>query len=522
GRPAARASAAGRVVEVLGAPGDPEADFRAIAWRHRLPIEFPQPVLDEAHAFAPGVAPEERARRLDLTARPFVTIDPATARDHDDAVCVEPGAAGGWRLWVAIADVSHFVAEGSALDREALRRGNSVYFPDRAIPMLPEHLSGDLCSLRPDTERLALAAELEIGGDGAVRGARFHEAVLRSRARLVYEEVADAMAEGPAREGEVGEQLVRLGALARRLLRRRVAGGAIDLDLPEPWIVLGDDGRPVDVRRAARTLAHRAIEEAMLAANRAVAEWLAAREVPALYRVHEPPAPAKLDALRALYGRFGLLEGARDEPLSAVRLAEALRRVEGHPEERLVNLATLRSMRQARYDARNLGHFALAFDAYLHFTSPIRRYADLVVHRALKDTLAAGGASRERAAARAPRVAGWAARASFCERAAQDAEREAVDAARCAYMAGHLGEEYEGSVTSVARQGAYVTLDPVFVEGLVHVSALPGRWDLEPDAYALVKRSGEALRLGDRLRVRIDRVDLARGWIDLGLVRRLS
>jgi len=523
GRRPAREPATARVVEALGPPGHPEADFRALVWRHRLPVEFPPAALTEADAFAERLEPEELARRRDLRGQPFVTIDPINARDHDDAVCVEPLERGGWRLWVAIADVSRYVAEDSALDLEARRRGNSVYFPDRAIPMLPERLSGGLCSLRPDLDRLALAVELEVARDGAVRGARFHQAVIRSRARLVYEQAAEAMEGGAAREvadPEVRDNLARLADLAKALMRRRFAAGAIDFDLPTAEIVLGDAGRPTDIVEAPRTLAHRAIEEAMLAANRAVAERLVGAQVPALFRVHEPPLPAQLEGLRELLDSFDLLD-ASHAALGPLEIARAIQRAAGRPEERLVNLVALRALRQARYNERNLGHFALAFDAYLHFTSPIRRYADLVVHRALRDLLEDSAASRARAQRRAARLPGLAARVSWCERVAMEAEREAVDLKKCVFLRERVGERFAGSVSRVAKHGVYVALDPFFVEGLVHVRRLPGVWHLDERSFSLVSRGGrDRLRLGDRVEIRVVAVDVARGWIDFELVER--
>ena len=513
--------ATARVLEVLGPPGHPEADFRAIAWHHRLPVEFPRAALAEADAFAASLEPADLAGRLDLRAHPFVTIDPASARDHDDAVFVEVAPRGGFRLWVAIADVSHYVPEDSALDLEARRRGNSVYFPDRAIPMLPERLSGELCSLRPEVDRLALAVELEVARDGAVRRAQFHEAVIRSRARLVYERAAAAMeggAPGVDPDSEVRENLAKLADLARVLMQRRFAAGAIDFDLPTAEIVLGDAGHPTDIVEAPRTIAHRAIEEAMLAANRAVAEHLVAAQVPALFRVHEPPLPAQLEALRELLESFDLLDPS-DAELGPSEIARAIQRAEGRPEERLVNLVALRSLRQARYSERNLGHFALVFDAYLHFTSPIRRYADLVVHRALRDLLQDTPASRARAQRRRDRLAGLAARVSWCERVAMEAEREAVDVKKCVFLRDRVGEHFPGSVSRVARHGVYVALDPFFVEGLVHVRRLPGVWQLDERSFSLVARGGRGrLRLGDRVEIRVAQVDVARGWIDFELL----
>lgn len=511
-----------RVVEVLGPPGTPDADFRAVVWRHRLPREFPKNAILEADALPDALDPAELARRLDLRALPFVTIDPATARDHDDAVCVEPQSDCGFRLWVAIADVSHFVAEGGALDLEARRRGNSVYFPDRAIPMLPERLSGELCSLRPQVDRLVLVAELVLDARGAVRSSRFHEAVIRSRARLVYDAAAEVM-EGrtspdvPA--GEATEQLAHLAVLAPRLTKRRFDAGAIDFDLPSAEIVLGDAGHPTDIIEAPRTIAHRAIEESMLLANRAVAEALVAAEVPALYRVHEAPTPVALASLRALLDSFGLLDLPRDAPLDSREIAAAVRRAVGRPEERVIHFTALRSMRPARYDARCLGHFALAFDAYLHFTSPIRRYADLVVHRALRDLLTGSAEARARAQARAERMPAWAVRTSLCERTAMDAEREAIDLKKGVFLRDRLAEEFEATITRVARHGFYATLDDFFVDGLVPLRTLRGHYEFDEPSLSLVGRGpGQRFALGDRVRIAVAQVDLVRGWIDFALL----
>lgn len=515
----------GRVVEVLGPPGTPEADFRAVVWRHRLPVEFPPAALAEADEQDATIDPQEIARRVDLRELPFVTIDPATARDHDDAVCVKPRAKGGGRLWVAIADVSHYVREGTALDAEALRRGNSVYFPDRAIPMLPERLSGELCSLRPDVDRLVMVVELDVSKDGDVQRRSFYPAVIRSRRRLSYDEAAERMERerdsAAAREDPVLANLLALADLARDLTRRRFADGSIDFDLPSAEIVLGDDGHPVDIVEAPRTHAHRAIEEAMLAANRAVASCLEAARIPALYRVHEAPTPADLEALKELLEAFGLLEIRPGQAIEPLHIARAIQRVAGRPEERLVNLVALRSMQQARYEAKNRGHFALAFPSYTHFTSPIRRYADLVVHRALKDLLEGTSDARRRGEGRGERLPGVAARISWLERVAMDAEREVVDLKKCAFMAKRVGQEFEGTITGVSRHGFYVTLDDFFVEGLVHVSSLDEYFVLEERSYSLVAgRTGERFRLGERVRVLVDAVDLVKGWINFSLLAR--
>lgn len=517
-----RGPARGRVVEVLGPPGTPEADFRAVVWHRRLPTTFPEAARAEAEACPDRLEPSEIRDRTDLRDKAFLTIDPRAARDHDDAVCVEPadGDSSSATLWVAIADVAHYVAQGSALDDEALRRGNSVYFPDRAIPMLPERLSGGLCSLRPDEDRLALVVELREDGRGEVTRTRFHRAVIRSRARLAYEDAAGAI-DGAAPEGVSAEAATQVRALAdvtRRLRRRRFAAGCIDFELPAGRIVLDEAGHPVDVLAEERSEAHRAIEDAMLAANRAVSRALRESGIPALYRVHEPPLPSDLEDLCETLQSFGLLEKRRDASVLAPGdLARALERAAGRPEERLVNTVALRAMRRARYAERDTGHYALGFESYTHFTSPIRRYADLVVHRALRRLMSGRGGG---AAPHADLVT-LAARVSMRERVGEAAERDMVALKKCAFMAERLGEEFDATVSGVARHGFYVTLDRWFVEGLVHVATLSGYAVLDERAHALVIRgSGRRWGLGDRVRVRVDSVDRAKAWVNFVLVER--
>jgi ribonuclease R len=504
----------GTIRQVFGRPGEPDADAAAVIWRRRLPVAFPPSVESAVRALPEGLDPGETARRVDLRGRCFLTIDPASARDHDDAVCVRPGR-GVDVLQVAIADVSHYVARGSALDREALRRGNSVYFPDRAIPMLPERLSAELCSLREGEDRFVLVAELEISSSGRVVRESFYPAVIRSRARLAYEEAARVMegAQASPIDADLEAQLRDLDRVARTLQRRRRAGGALDLDLPEVEVIQDAEGAPVDLIERERSCAHRAIEEAMLAANRAVAGVLIASEVPCIFRNHERPLETDAENLLEVLSGLGL--AAAGDRLSPRTLARALERAAGRPIERLVNRMVLRSLRQARYGAVNQGHFALAFDHYVHFTSPIRRYADLEVHRALRDWL--DGKPRE-GGHRLDSVAG---RISWRERVAVSAEREMVDLAKCAVMRRHLGEILDGTVTGIAKQGLYVTPDAPRAEGLVHVSSLPGFFSLDERETALVaRRSGMRFELGDRVRIRVDRIDLLKAHINFSLARK--
>lgn len=508
----------GRVVERIGRPGEPEADFRAVVWHRRLPVSFPEAVLSEIEGLPDALSSRALEGRRDLRDRDFITIDPLTARDHDDAVCVEPGPDGGDWLVVAIADVAHYVRPGTALDREAERRGNSVYFPDRAIPMLPERLSGDLCSLRPDVDRLAMGVRMLVDRDGRVQRPEFFEAVIRSRAKLTYEAAA-ALLEGrrpleshAAGVARVAAQVEALGRVARRLQRRRMQAGALDFELPEPVVKLDDRGRVLDIVRSERTEAHRAIEEAMLAANRAVAQLLVHEGRPVIHRVHESPDEEALDELKALFGRFGLLDSAKSR-LGVRELQQVLEAAKGHRAERLIHMRALRAMKQARYEAASLGHFALAFEAYLHFTSPIRRYADLVVHRALKARLAG------RPGAQLQALTHLAARLSALERRAVAAERDMLDLKKAALMAGRLGEKFEGVVTGAAEQGVYVTLDHPFVEGLVPGRELPpgATWDAAAQTWR-TGRGESRLGIGERLQVQVVAVDPLKGWVNFRLL----
>ena len=500
-----------RVVERLGRPGDALADFEAVRWRHRLPRGFPEPVLSQAAALPEEVSDAEREQRRDLRDLGFVTIDPADARDHDDALRVERRSEGGWRLQVAIADVAHWVPVGSPLDREAYLRGNSVYFPERVIPMLPERLSSELCSLVPERDRLAVGGELDFDARARQLGCRVYEAVIRSRERFVYEEAASLL-DGRETGHPLAAMLVSLGALSRALYRRR-RSHSIDFDLPEPAFRWGGDGVPIDVQPASRTSAHRAVEEAMLAANRAVADLLLEAGIPAVHRVHEAPAPEDEAKLWSLLDALDLLPAEGPVALDGPGLSAVLGRSRGHFAETALPRMMLRAMRQARYAPDGRGHFALGFPDYLHFTSPIRRYADLSVHRSLKGLLGRG-----EDAPSSEDCARIATRASHRERLGLAAERERVHLAQCAFLSRHLGDRVMGSIRGISRHGFYVACDPWLVEGLVHVSRLPGFLAPDPLGLALVsKGNGERYALGDRVRVRVESVDPVRGRISFAL-----
>jgi ribonuclease R len=493
-----------RVGRRLGRVGDPELDFAGLCDLHGLPREFPAACLRELEALEPA-----EGARLDLRDVPFVTIDPLRARDHDDAVHAERRGAG-FRLRVAIADVSAFVPAGSALDREAKKRGNSVYLPERVVPMLPEHLSGDLCSLRPGVDRLALAVELAVDADGAVRRLDVAPAWIRSRAKLAYEEAAAVMDGAAAPDVAVTESLRALAALAALLHARRVAAGSLDLELAEPEPAVDERGRVRAIGLAARSVAHRAIEEAMLAANRAIAELLVDARWPTLHRVHEPPDPAELAGLEPVLASLGLWPGRMRRAPAAGDLPALVESARERADAGVVHALLVRALRQAHYADQPLGHFALAFDRYLHFTSPIRRYADLVVHRAVKAQLAGGRPGRQPLAELAEHL-------SRREREAAQAEYQALDWKRAALLLPRVGERFEGRVSALAPPGLFVTLDAVRGDGLVPAQSLPRRAHLDL-RHAVLTLGRERIRLGDRIPVRLAGVDPARGRFRLALL----
>jgi ribonuclease R len=510
----------GEVEKVLGQQGDPGVDILSILYNHGLAHDFPPAV--EAEAREAADAWREGAGsggREDLRQEYVFTIDPADAKDHDDALSIEPLKGGGWRVGIHIADVSHFVPRGGAVDQEAYRRATSVYLVDRVIPMLPHALSSDACSLRPDGDRFAVSLHVELAPDGEVRRHEFCRSVIRSRHRLAYEEVQAVMDGGSSVNAEADAAIFGLRDAARALRARKTERGALDLDLPEARVVLDEEGAPVDIVRVDRLEAHRLVEDFMLLANEVVARDCQRLELPALYRVHEQPSREKLDALRDLLGTFGI-----QLPRGKVRpgdLAGVLDQVRGRPEEQLVATVVLRSLQRARYDPECLGHFGLALTHYAHFTSPIRRYPDLVTHRVVIRALAEGG--------RVPDE--WrdgleeaAEQSSLREQAATQAERDSVDLKKIEYMERHLGDEFDGTVSGVTAFGAFVLLDQVFVEGLIHVNALTDDYyEFREREYALVgSRQGRRFRIGDRVRIQVARVDRVERHIDFVLVEGTS
>jgi ribonuclease R len=509
-----RGPAVGRVVEVLGTEGLPGLDMRLLMEEQGLPTGFPPEVLQEAEALPHGVRAEDLAGRDDLRDRFIVTIDGADAKDLDDAISVER-TPDGYEVGVHIADVSYYVREGSALDREARTRGTSVYLVDRVIPMFPEALSNQLCSLNPRQDRLTVSVFVALAEDGSVRGARFARTVIRSRHRLTYEAVNAALAGESGPLDPIRPWLLLAHEVAEQLHRRRRERGAIDFDLPEPRVELGGDGVPVALGVRDRGPAERLIEEFMLLANEAVARRLTERQLPGIWRIHEPPAGDKLDVFREMAASLGYRLPARTSPKALQRLLDDCA---GTPEERVLRTALLRSMQQARYAAENTGHFGLATSCYTHFTSPIRRYPDLFVHRVLVAHLADGMTADQavRWAAEAPVVA---ALASERERQAQDAERASVQLKQVQYMADKLGEEFDAVISGVAAFGLFVQLDTL-VEGLVRLEDLPDdAYELEASRFTLVgRRTGTRYRIGDPVRVSVIRVDTDARRIDFRLL----
>jgi ribonuclease R len=515
-QPTEHREAVGRVKEVLGRATDPGIEIEIALRKHALPFEFSAVAVRQAKRLPGEVRPADRKARRDLTGLPLVTIDGENAKDFDDAVyCEKQGR--GYRLVVAIADVSHYVRDGDPIDADGRERGNSVYFPRRVIPMLPEALSNELCSLRPDVDRLCMVCDMTIGSTGAIRGYEFYPAVMHSRARLTYTDVwqwlSDPASATTPQSRELMPHLANLYALYKTLARAREKRGAIDFDTVELALVFDDSGRIERIVPAARNDAHKLIEECMLAANVCTADFLRKHEHPALYRVHEGPTPEKLTALKAFLAASALSLGGGDDP-KASDYAKLLAQIDGRPDRALLQTVLLRSLSQAQYRPDNVGHFGLAFDAYTHFTSPIRRYPDLTVHRCVKACLA--GEQHQ------PKGVSWEALGQHCsmtERRADEATRDVEQWLKCWYMKDRIGEDFDGTISGVAGFGIFVTLDGMNVDGLVHITEL-GRDYFHYDQlrHALVgERSGRVFQLAGRVRVRVARVDLETSKIDFVL-----
>jgi len=522
-QPTKRTQPIGRIVQVLGDHMAAGMETDIAIRTHNLSVDWPADVLAEIAALTEEVPEAAKAGRTDLRHLPLVTIDGADARDFDDAVYCEP-TPKGWKLLVCIADVSAYVQPDSALDREAFERGNSVYFPDRVVPMLPELLSNGLCSINPRVDRLCMACEILFSADGTPIRSRFFEAVMRSQARLIYDDVA-AMLDGDAdlceRHAEVLPHLHNLHALYKVLHRARAERGAIDFDTTETRFQFTDQGRIQAIVPTVRNDAHRLIEECMLAANVATARHFERKRMPGIYRIHKGPTAEKLSDLREFLAELALSLGGGDAP-TASDYAALLESVQQRLDRHLIQTVLLRSMQQAVYSAENVGHFGLAFPAYTHFTSPIRRYPDLIVHRIVKHILADGTPANLHYS-----PSGLQAAAEHCsgtERRADEATRDAESWLKCEYMQDKLGEDFDGTITSVTSFGIFVELDEVYVDGLVHITALDNDYyHFDPIGHRLAgERTGNVYRLGDRLRVKVAAVNLDERKIDFVLIARTA
>ena len=515
--PGERTGPQGRITQILGYPDDPEVEVQVILHKYDLPHRFSPGATKEAQALALQPLPREAAGRIDLREVPTFTIDGEKARDFDDAVSIVREADGSFKLYVSISDVSHYVKEGTALDEEAYLRGTSVYFPDRAISMFPAELSNEICCLQPRVDRLTMTVELSYDVQGKPRAVRFYPSVIRSDERLTYTLVkkilVDDDLELKQRYHPLVPSLEAMADLARALRQRRMERGAIDFDLPEPEVILNLQGEAEEIIRAERNLAHQIIEEFMIAANEAVARFMEERNLLFLYRIHEPPSPVSVEEFRTFISHFGLQLKKESVP-SPREFQRVLLEVKDRPEEKTINNLLLRSMRWAKYSAENQGHFGLASKAYTHFTSPIRRYPDLIVHRLLKRALSEkeGKMTVEDLASKADHL-------SQRERVAMEAEREIVDRYRVRFMKDKTGDLFKGFITGVATFGFFVELQEVFVEGLVKLASLRGDYyQYNEKRHCLVgERGRKTFKIGDEVEVRVERVDVERRHIDLAL-----
>ncbi|CAM4047212.1 ribonuclease R [Vreelandella rituensis] len=538
-QPETRVQPVGEVVEVLGERMDPGMEIDIAIRSYDIPAEFPPEVLDQIAGISAEVVDADKAHRIDLRDTPLVTIDDESAKDFDDAVCAWKTKSGSWKLLVAIADVSHYVRPGAALDEEARTRGTSVYFPGQVVPMLPELLSNGLCSLNPHVDRLVLVCEMNISKTGTISRHRFYEAVMRSHARLTYNKVASILDES-SKEGEalrnehsaLVKPIKSLHELYQLLRQAREERGAIDFETTETAIIFNEERKIEKIVPRSRNDAHKVIEECMLAANVATARFLDKHDLPALYRIHERPAPERLDKLRLFLNELGLSLGGGDEPTPQDyrTLAEVIK---GRPDFDIIQTVMLRSMSRAVYSPQNDGHFGLAYPAYAHFTSPIRRYPDLLVHRAIRSVirgprqtntvLRAEGAPVEPPSKWCPytfeQMVELGEHCSMAERRADDATRDVEDWLKCEFMSDKLGEVFEGTIATVTQFGLFVRLDEFYVEGLVHVTSLPSDYyHYEAEKHRLKgERTGSSYRLGDGLTVQVARVDMDDRKIDFAL-----
>ena len=497
---------AGKIVSVIGFIDDPNVETNVIIKKFGLPTAFPKEVEEESAALPDDLNERDFAGRDDFRKRNTITIDPKTARDFDDAIDVEVLPNGTYQLGVHIADVSHFVTPDSAMDIEARGRGTSVYFPDRVIPMLPEKVSNHLCSLNPKVDRLAMSVMMHLSRTGEVLDYSFHKSIIHSKERFTYEDVQEILDGNMALErryADVVPHIRTIARLAEIIQKRRQQRGAIDFDLPEPMLTYNEQGEVSGIVKSVRLFSHRIVEEFMILANEVVARHLEENDIPSLYRVHEEPDPMKVEDFAEIVSGFGLkFEPKKAEPAEFQKFISS---IANRPEERMLSYLMLRSFKQAKYSEENIGHFGLASDSYTHFTSPIRRYPDLVVHRVLKGEIG----RRTKGVIPAPQLEAIASESSERERQADQAERELFDWKKMLLMERHLGDTFEAIIIAVWRDGFAIELIDYFIEGFVPVAEIPGDYyQLDPSQHALIGRHSKSrFRIGDRIPVQVVRVD---------------
>lgn len=514
-----RHQAVGKIIEILGIPMAPGLEIEIAIRSFGIPYNWPSDVTEECKKFAKTVPASAKKNRVDLRSLPLVTIDGEDAKDFDDAVYCEKDATGSWRLIVAIADVSHYVTPGMALDQEAAKRGNSVYFPERVIPMLPELLSNGLCSLNPKVDRLCMVCDMTISRQGKLESYQFYKAVMQSKARLTYTQVAELTNVGRSDiiDAALWPLLFELHRLFKVLYKKRNARGSIDFDFPEPKIIF-DRARKIEkIIAVSRNDAHRIIEECMLLANQCAADFITQAELPCPYRIHAGPNSDKLNDLQTFLRELGLTLGGGDEP-EPIHFANLLKKIKNRDDAILIETVLLRSLSQAVYSIDNIGHFGLAFPAYTHFTSPIRRYPDLLVHRLIEHII--NKMPAKKFIYTPSQMAEMAAHSSMTERRADEATREAIDWLKCEFMQDKLGKVYQGKISSVTAFGIFVELHEFYVDGLVHITALKNDYyHFDRIRHLLVgERTRTLYRLGDEITVRVVRVDLDECKIDFELV----
>jgi ribonuclease R len=515
--------AEGKIARVIGRPGDPGIDSELIIEQYELPVQFPPAVIKEAENIPQQVTAAMRRDRRDLRDLVTVTIDGEKARDFDDAISIEK-TRSGYRLWVHIADVADYVKEGTYIDEEAYQRGTSVYLPDRAIPMLPVALSNGICSLNPNVDRLTLTCEMDVSPEGDILKYAIYESVINSNERMTYTAVREILVDRDPAQRRKYSALLKEFELMEELMgilrAKRSKRGSIDFDLPEPEIVLDLQGRIADIIRAERNMAHQIVEEFMLAANETVARHIENKEKPFIYRIHEEPAEEKLADLAEFLATLGITLPLAKK-IKPLHLQKAVAKAKGTPEETLINTVLLRTMKQARYSEENVGHFGLAAETYTHFTSPIRRYPDLIVHRILKADLRGKLKDKTYTDKLIETLPGAAIHCSSRERTAMEAERDVITMLKLRFMEDKIGEVFEGIITGVAQFGFFVQLKGLFVEGLVHVSMLTDDYYHYVEKLHCLRgeRKKRAFRIGDGVSVRLDRVDTVRKKIDFSLAQ---